>query len=168
MAKIIQGNFAKMTETATGVTEYTTEQADVLIDNYWGYHVGDKFFIATIPYIDKLFEDCKKIALRVADIDDPQRLKASWIPYNGQILRKDKNKDNVYYFIIDEKTYSGDAGLRNGTDTNCLIARLGEDEGEYYVFFYASNIELGVPGGTGNSTGSPGIKVPSPPPPPPE
>lgn len=160
MAIIIQGNAKMSAVVADSTTEFTSDQADIFIDNYWGSHFGDKYFIATVPFIDKLFEDCKKIALRVVDIDDPQRVKASWMPFNGQILKKDKNKDTVYYYLIDEETYNGEHGLRNGTNTNCLIARLGKDEGKYFAFFYASQIKLGVPGGTGNSAGTPGVKVP--------
>jgi hypothetical protein len=147
--------------------DFSNAQADVLIQNYWGSPVRDKMFIASFDYLDKLFETVKKVALRVVNIDKPDYVKAEWIPYTGFPLAKDINRDDVSYYVVDILTYFGDGspenkGLKSGSGgVNALIARLAKDEGKNFVIFFASKYELGMPGGTGNGAGNPGIKIPT-------
>lgn len=163
MAKIFQ-TVAKLVDPSkltSSTDEFTNDQAKILITNYWGDSTGDKMFIASLDYLDRLFTNVNNVALRVVNIDNPDFVKADWIPYLGHPLKKDTHRDDVYYFILNIDNYSGtNINLTNGTKTNALIARLAKDEGKYYAIFYASFYELGRPGGTGNDAGNPGIKIP--------
>jgi hypothetical protein len=157
---IIKDTFSVLVDTPTNSSEFTNVQANVLIMNYWGSISSDKTFCGFVDFFKKLFVNNKKVALRVVNINDPNKVRGHWIPYNGMPLDKDRGKNDVYYFVMTDDTFGGAHGLSKGTDTNMIVARLGKDEGNYCAIFYAANCILGEPGGTGNTNGNPGIKIP--------
>jgi hypothetical protein len=143
---------------------FTVKEAQKAIKTYWG-NIGErKLFVATLALLDDLFKKSstnpKQVVLRVVNINNPEIIEAEWMPNAGLPLAKDSSNNNVSYFVINQTTYSGDHGLRHGSKTEAITARIGKIGSGHYVYFFATKFTFGKPGGTGNTTGTPGLKVP--------
>jgi hypothetical protein len=141
------------------------------IDAYWPKDGNgtrmERFFVISLDALDQLYVDSPidKIALRVTDFETPQSIKVTWMAFDGTIPAPDVPRDDVMYIVLEAKYFYGTTlpkeilGLRNGMDTHCITARPGRlPNGQVVMYLVASTLRLT---NTGNSTGSPGLKIPS-------
>lgn len=135
------------------IVYFTPLERNKSIENYWRSR-GNKekrLFIITRDRFEEFMntDGAKGVALRVESIDNDVKMKALWMPYDDKVLAGDETNDDVQYFVFMKKYYSGVAihmaeVFEGMEDKDCLIisARIGEDNGKYFVLFNAASIDF--------------------------
>jgi hypothetical protein len=135
---------------------------------YWGTQIPEAHFVASLRNIERMYVDSPvdKVAIRVTDYLTPALINATWMPYQGEVLPEDEERDDVFYLVIRQEYFFGNKknllGLKNGKNMNCLLALPGlYTNGEFTLFVTAAEARFGI--GIGNTSGNPGLRLPPPP-----
>jgi hypothetical protein len=138
-------------------------------DRYWGPDRNERFFVVSIDTLDQLFNisPIDQVAIRVTNFNFPELIQITFHSFDGKVPIEDFNRDDISYFILQARYFFGEEapnrilGLRNGAKVTCIAVRPGRKvNGDFVVYIIAAKIDFEEEG-VGNTTGSPGLKIPS-------
>ncbi len=140
---------------------------DKAIENYWD---GDelKYFVVTFALLNSYYENTQEVAIRIVNINDQNKVEASWIPFFGDntISQEDMNNPNVVFYILNRDDYDtptdGKAKLGLMPNANALTARLAKREGKFFIIVSVTKIKfINKSKGFGNSGSGGHVQIPT-------